>query len=85
MGFVGYKPLPFESIRVCKHPEHDPHGMIVLKPGTHTWKCPGCGKTQQINVSPPPTLRVERDNHGFGHYGHNDDISLAQFIEKSTD
>jgi hypothetical protein len=39
----------------CRHPEHDPPGMIVLPPGTYEHTCPGCKRVQTIVVSPPPT------------------------------
>jgi hypothetical protein len=42
MPFIKYK--PFDRKEVCKSPEHNPPGHIVLKPGIHTWKCPKCGK-----------------------------------------
>jgi hypothetical protein len=35
----------------CQNSEHNPPGYIVLKPGVHTWVCPGCGKEQIVTVS----------------------------------
>lgn len=31
--------------RPCRHPEHNPPGMIVLSPGTYEHTCPACKKT----------------------------------------
>lgn len=45
MPFIDHQPPPPPP---CRHPEHDPPGMIVLKPGTHTWECPGCKQTQVV-------------------------------------
>lgn len=33
---------------VCRHPEHNPPGHIVLQPGVYEYTCPGCGRTQTI-------------------------------------
>lgn len=35
---------------ICRHPEHNPPGMILLPPGSHTWQCPACGKTVTFTV-----------------------------------
>jgi hypothetical protein len=40
---------------VCRNPEHDPPGMIVLPAGTHIYECPECGKTTRVFV-PEVTL-----------------------------
>ncbi len=29
--------------RICKHPEHNPPGHIVLPPGVYEHTCPACG------------------------------------------
>jgi hypothetical protein len=46
--------LPKEAI--CRHPDHEPPGHIVLPPGVYEHTCPGCGKTIQFVVKHPPTL-----------------------------
>lgn len=51
MPFV--KSVPIEP--TCVHPEHKPPSHVVLKPGLHTWECPGCGKQQTMWV-PEVTL-----------------------------
>lgn len=51
MGFIKSEPLPRQEY--CKHREHNPPGMIVLPEGIHTYKCPGCGKTQRIVIVKP--------------------------------
>lgn len=48
MPFIKF--VPEKPDRVCRHPGHNPPGMIVLKPGTYTWKCPACGKTTTFVV-----------------------------------
>lgn len=40
--------VPYDE--VCRHPEHNPPGLIVLKPGRHTYVCPGCGATALVDV-----------------------------------
>lgn len=35
----------------CRHPEHDPPGMIVLPPGLHRWQCPACGAECTFRVN----------------------------------
>ena len=47
MPFVDFQPIK----EPCMSPEHNPPSMMVLQPGTHTWKCPKCGAIQKINVS----------------------------------
>ncbi len=42
--------------RRCRHPEHSPHSMIVLKPGIYEHVCPGCGHKQNVVVQEGPTL-----------------------------
>jgi len=49
MPFVDYKEP--EEEKHCVHPEHDPPNMIVLKPGTYTYKCPACGAVTVFRVS----------------------------------
>lgn len=42
---------PMSWIRkACFHPEHNPPGHIVLKPGLYEYTCPGCGRTTLIKV-----------------------------------
>lgn len=38
---------------LCRHPEHNPPGMICLPPGTYEHECPGCGQKSQFTVSAP--------------------------------
>lgn len=45
-GFIDYKPFPIP----CLSLEHDPPGLIVLPPGTYTYRCPACGKTTKFIV-----------------------------------
>lgn len=46
--------------KTCHHPEHNPPGMIVLKPGIHTYQCPACGEIQTITIQRPElTLHSE--------------------------
>ena len=33
-----------EPRKVCRHPDHNPPSMIVLKPGVYEHLCPACGK-----------------------------------------
>lgn len=54
--FIKY--LPFNLPAFCQHPQHNPPSMIVLEPGTHIWKCPGCGATQSVIVPPKPQLKA---------------------------
>lgn len=59
MPFIRYEPLPEPERHewfyneTCRHPEHNPPNMIVLKPGIHTYQCPACGHTQSITVQNP--------------------------------
>jgi hypothetical protein len=46
MGFINYEPLP--QVQRCRHPSHEPPNMIVLRPGVHTWQCPGCGHVTTV-------------------------------------
>jgi hypothetical protein len=34
----------------CRHHEHEPPGMIVLKPGMYEHTCDSCGKVTRFNV-----------------------------------
>lgn len=47
MPFVKY----IKNKKPCLSPEHNPPNMIVLEPGTHTWKCPACGKETKFTVN----------------------------------
>jgi len=60
MPFTDFKPHPKEDR--CIHPEHDPPGMIVLEPGTHTYECPGCGAKQTFTVPPRPTCNFRQED-----------------------
>lgn len=63
MPFVGYEPIPFEQR--CMSREHDPPTNIVLSDGTHTWKCPSCGKETVVIVSNPRLCsNVPAETHG---------------------
>lgn len=37
----------------CRHPEHNPPGMIVLPDGLYEHVCPGCGHAQHFTVEKP--------------------------------
>jgi|HubBroStandDraft_4_1064222.scaffolds.fasta_scaffold64215_2 hypothetical protein len=47
--------LPPES-RPCRHPEHNPPGYQVFRPGIYEHACPGCGKKQTFTVGHGPQL-----------------------------
>jgi len=49
------EPKPWKARRACRHPEHEPPKMIVLRPGTYEWECPGCGEKQIVVVPEGPT------------------------------
>lgn len=34
----------------CQHPGHNPPGLMVYKPGTYEWTCPGCGAKTVFTV-----------------------------------
>jgi hypothetical protein len=34
----------------CYHPEHNPPGLVHLKPGRYEWTCPGCGQVTIFTV-----------------------------------
>jgi hypothetical protein len=36
--------------QTCFHPEHNPPGHIVLKPGLYEYTCPGCGRSVMIRI-----------------------------------
>ena len=36
--------------RPCRHPDHNPPGMRVFKPGTYEHTCPACGKKLVFTV-----------------------------------
>jgi hypothetical protein len=46
MPFIDFEPAEAH----CNHPEHNPPGLVVLKPGRHVWECPGCGERTVCNV-----------------------------------
>lgn len=46
MTFIKY----IKPRKICKSPEHNPPGMILLKPGTHIWKCESCGEEQVLEI-----------------------------------
>lgn len=50
MPFVKYEQPNNSHIKICNSPEHNPPGMIVLEPGTHTYECPNCGRLQTIII-----------------------------------
>jgi hypothetical protein len=60
MPFTEYEPLEinkqyeiWKAEPKCIHPEHEPPGHIVLKPGVHTYECPKCGQQRRIVVNIP--------------------------------
>lgn len=55
MPFTKFVP-PKKKPQGCNHPGHNPPGMQVLRPGTHTWKCPACGKEQIVIVPERPRM-----------------------------
>ncbi len=48
--------MPTRKIRdlpkseTCRHPEHNPLGMMVFEPGVYEHTCPSCGKKVQFVV-----------------------------------
>lgn len=51
MPFIDHKPPGNGWVKPkCRSPEHDPPGMIVLKPGAHIWECPACGHETTVHV-----------------------------------
>lgn len=48
------KPLPMP----CRHPEHNPPGMIVLSPGIYEHECPGCHRKQTVVQRPEGVLQT---------------------------
>ena len=54
MPFIKKEKLPEKKI--CRHPEHDPPGHIVLEPGIYTYQCPACKKAVTFTVPERPTL-----------------------------
>lgn len=44
----------WEQTPICRHPSHNPPGMIVLEPGHYEYECPGCGHVTR----PKPTLAM---------------------------
>lgn len=57
MPFV--KREQWRKLKICRHPEHNPPAMIVLKPGEYTWKCPACGEEQTFVVQDRSMLYVQ--------------------------
>lgn len=49
MPFI--KHIPPKESNECNHPEHNPPTHIVLKPGAHVYKCPGCGEEQTVYIN----------------------------------
>ncbi len=50
MPFESYEPQEDYIPHFCTHREHNPPGMIVLRPGKHVYVCPGCGQRTTISV-----------------------------------
>ena len=36
--------------KLCRHPEHNPPGNIVLQHGRYEYTCPGCGSVTVVTV-----------------------------------
>lgn len=45
------------SVPACRHPEHNPPGMISLPPGAYEHSCPACGHSTTFTVSGPTMHR----------------------------
>lgn len=59
MGFKKLSEWPLWKTvqeRICRHPEHQVPGMIMLACGVHVYTCPGCNKETIVTVPPRPTL-----------------------------
>lgn len=71
MGFRRLSDIAQKWHMECRHPEHNPPGMIVLEPGNYEWTCPGCGGKQRVEVPERPHCSALRDDsnpmHAFGH------------------
>ena len=44
--------------KICRHPEHNPAGMIVRDPGYYEHECPSCGQIQNFTVAEKPELSL---------------------------
>jgi hypothetical protein len=60
MPFIKFVP-PKKKSGQCFNLSHNPPGYQVLKPGTHIWKCPACGKKQKIIVPERPRMMSWND------------------------
>ncbi len=50
--------VPFKE---CRHPDHEPPSMIVLKPGIYEHECAGCGHKRVIVAREEARLAVDDD------------------------
>jgi hypothetical protein len=52
--------IPVYANKPCRHPEHEPPGMICLPPGIYEYICPGCGRRIEFKVC-RPTLNCTKE------------------------
>lgn len=57
MPFLSYKPLKRDP--TCRHPEHDPPGHILLRPGLHVYACPACKKECTVYIPEGPIMDIQ--------------------------
>lgn len=53
---------------VCRDPEHNPPGMIVLESGLYEHTCPGCGHASTFIVPEQPSLQSARSARSAAKY-----------------
>ena len=44
---------------LCRHPEHNPPGHIVLPPGQYEHECPKCHEKQMVIIPPSGYLQAK--------------------------
>ena len=55
---IDEKDSKWKKLNLCRHPEHNPPGHIVLEDGTYEYECPACGKITIIHVNRPTLMAV---------------------------
>lgn len=63
----------FDHHEVCRHPDHEPHKMMVFKPGIYEHTCPGCGRRVIFTIGAEPSLRAGHQVHQRGE-DHSDSL-----------
>lgn len=49
--------------KLCLHPEHNPPGHMVFKPGKYEHTCPGCGRVITFYVTGPVWCSNPRESY----------------------